>query len=90
MSLSTSISIMMLLSYLMGSIPTGVWISRLFFGFDIRTKGSGNMGSTNIFRVLGKKWGIIVQIIDILKGLLPVILLCNILLEIDYSRPNFL
>lgn len=60
-----------IIAYLMGSIPTGVWISKLFFGFDIREKGSKSTGSTNIFRVLGKKWGITVQVIDILKGYIP-------------------
>lgn len=62
------------ISYLIGSIPWGIIISKRFFGFDIRTKGSGNMGSTNAFRVLGTKWGIIVQILDILKGVIPVLL----------------
>ncbi|HYF03617.1 MAG TPA: glycerol-3-phosphate 1-O-acyltransferase PlsY [Patescibacteria group bacterium] len=62
-------------SYLIGSIPTAVWVSKQFFGFDIRTKGSGNMGSTNAMRVLGAKWGSIVQIIDVLKGVVPVIML---------------
>lgn len=60
------------LSYLLGSIPTAVLISKKFFGFDIREKGSGNMGSTNAYRVLGMKWGIIVQIVDILKGVVAV------------------
>ncbi len=67
------LGIIIALSYLLGSIPTGVWISRAFFGFDIRGKGSGNMGSTNIFRVLGWKWGVIVQVVDILKGLSAVL-----------------
>lgn len=74
-----SIFILALASYLTGSIPTGVWVSKLFFGFDIRTKGSGNTGSTNIFRVLGKKWGIIVQLFDILKGVLPVTVYVNVI-----------
>ncbi|GAB5465079.1 MAG: glycerol-3-phosphate 1-O-acyltransferase PlsY [Candidatus Kapaibacteriales bacterium] len=65
---------LILICYLIGSIPFGVIISRAFFGFDIRSKGSGNMGSTNVFRVMGKKWGIAVQILDILKGVLPVLL----------------
>lgn len=62
------------ISYLIGSIPWGVIISKKFFGFDIRTRGSGNMGSTNVFRTLGTKWGIIVQVLDILKGVIPVLL----------------
>ncbi len=67
--------IVTLLSYLVGSIPTGVLVSRLFFGFDIRDKGSGNMGSTNVFRVLGVRWGILVQVVDVLKGLVAVSLI---------------
>ncbi len=63
-----------ILSYLIGSIPWGVIISKSFFGFDIRTKGSGNMGSTNAFRILGIKWGIIVQLLDISKGVAAVLL----------------
>lgn len=61
------------LGYLVGSIPFGVIISKQFFGFDIRTKGSKNMGSTNVSRVLGTKWGIIVQLLDILKGAFSVL-----------------
>src|ERR1700740_3421660 len=55
-------------AYLMGSIPTAVWIGRIFYGIDVREYGSGNAGATNTFRVLGKKAGIPVLIIDILKG----------------------
>jgi glycerol-3-phosphate acyltransferase PlsY len=77
MELSTELIIFCLISFLSGSIPTGVIVSRTFFGFDIRTKGSGNMGSTNVFRVLGTKWGIVVQVIDILKGFLPVYIISN-------------
>jgi len=61
-------------SYLIGSIPTALIISKKVFGFDIRQKGSGNMGSTNAFRVLGWKWGVVVQVADILKGLVAVLL----------------
>ncbi len=67
------------LSYLIGSIPTAVWVSRAVFGFDIRTKGSGNMGSTNAFRILGSKWGIFVQVIDILKGLVAVAFVAHLM-----------
>ncbi len=66
------------LSYLAGSIPTAVIISKLFFGFDIRERGSGNMGSTNAFRVLGVKWGIFVQVVDILKGVLAVAVISHL------------
>ena len=56
-------------SYLIGSIPFGIIISKKFKGFDIRTKGSGNIGSTNAFRVLGWKLGLAVQLLDLAKGL---------------------
>ena len=57
------------LAYLIGSIPTSIWVSRRFFGIDIREYGSGNAGATNTFRVLGSKWGILVMLVDILKGI---------------------
>ncbi len=57
-----------ILSYLLGSLPSSVWISRAFHGIDIRDHGSGNAGATNTFRVLGSKIGIIVLFLDILKG----------------------
>lgn len=56
-------------AYLLGSIPTSVWISKYLFGIDIRDYGSGNAGATNTFRVLGRKWGSIVMLVDVLKGL---------------------
>lgn len=59
-----------LAAYLLGSIPTSVWVGRIWFGLDIREHGSGNAGATNTFRVLGKKAGIFVMLVDILKGLL--------------------
>ncbi len=84
--------LVILLSYLAGSIPTAVIISKKFFGFDIREKGSGNMGSTNAFRLLGWKWGVTVQIVDILKGVFAVIVIANLLgdgisfLSIDFFQ----
>jgi len=57
-------------AYLLGSIPSGVWIGKLFYKKDIRQFGSGNTGTTNTFRVLGKQAGIIVLIMDISKGTL--------------------
>lgn len=71
--------LVIILSYLIGSIPSAVIISKRFFGFDIRDKGSGNMGSTNAFRVLGWKWGIIVQVLDILKGVIAVLVIADII-----------
>lgn len=58
----------LILAYLFGSIPTAVWIGQAFYGIDVREYGSGNAGATNTFRVLGKKAGIAVMILDILKG----------------------
>lgn len=58
----------LLLAYLFGSIPTAVWIGQAFYGIDVREYGSGNAGATNTFRVLGKKAGIPVMLLDILKG----------------------
>jgi len=55
-------------AYLFGSIPTAVWIGQAFYGIDVREYGSGNAGATNTFRVLGKKAGIAVMILDIFKG----------------------
>lgn len=64
--------ILLVLAYLLGSIPTAVWISRYFFGMDIREHGSGNAGATNTFRILGSKAGSFVFFIDMLKGFLAV------------------
>lgn len=58
----------LLLAYLLGSIPTAVWLGSAFYGIDVREYGSGNAGATNTFRVLGKKAGIAVMTIDIAKG----------------------
>ncbi|MCX7908050.1 MAG: glycerol-3-phosphate 1-O-acyltransferase PlsY [Ignavibacteria bacterium] len=69
------------LSYLLGSFPTAVVVSKVFFGFDIRTRGSGNMGSTNAFRQLGVFWGIVVQIVDILKGFIPTFFFPKVIID---------
>ena len=61
-------ALLIVIAYLIGSIPTAVWVSKGFFGIDIREYGSGNAGATNTFRVLGSKWGTFVMIIDMLKG----------------------
>ena len=55
-------------AYLIGSIPSAVWIGRVFYGIDVREYGSGNSGATNTFRTLGKNAGIPVLLIDIAKG----------------------
>lgn len=56
------------LAYLLGSIPTAVWIGKVFYNKDVRDFGSKNAGATNTFRVLGTKAGILVMIIDVAKG----------------------
>ena len=55
--------------YLLGSMPWGYWLPRLFLRFDIRTAGSGNPGATNVWRVLGFRWGLTVALLDMAKGL---------------------
>ena len=61
-------------AYIIGSIPTGYIIVKLFTGQDIRTIGSGSTGATNVKRVMGKKWFFTVMILDAIKGALPVVL----------------
>lgn len=57
---------------MLGSIPTSVWVSKYFFGIDIREYGSGNAGATNTFRILGSKWGTFVMIADMLKAIIAI------------------
>lgn len=66
--------LLIVLAYFIGSIPTALIISKSFFHIDIRDYGSGNMGATNTFRVLGSKYGTVVMIFDILKGMAAVAL----------------
>lgn len=61
-------------AYLIGSIPTAVWYGQGFFGIDIRQHGSGNAGATNAFRVLGKRAGTVVMLVDVIKGYTAAIL----------------
>ena len=79
MEVTLKVAAIIAISYILGSFPTAIIISKKFFGFDIREKGSGNMGSTNAFRVLGWKWGLAVQIIDLLKGVLAVVVVANVI-----------
>ena len=79
----------LLAAYLVGSIPSAVWVGRTFYNIDVREYGSGNAGATNTFRVLGKKPGIIVLIMDILKGFLAV-KLAFILGDYDSQSPEFI
>ena len=68
------IALVLAASYLIGSIPTGYIIVKLFTGQDIRTVGSGSTGATNVKRVMGKKGFFVVMLLDALKGALPVVL----------------
>ena len=82
-------SLTLILSYLIGSISFALVVGKLFYKTDIRGYGSGNLGATNTFRVLGKKAGLIVAIADLLKGtvacLLPQILILRLtLLSVVY------
>lgn len=63
-----------LIAYLLGSIPTGLWIGKQFFNVNLREHGSGNTGTTNTFRILGKKAGTVTLLVDMLKGTLAVLL----------------
>ncbi len=84
--------LLIVLAYLIGSIPTAVWVSKYFFKIDIRDYGSGNAGATNTFRVLGSKWGTLVMSIDVLKGVLAtsLYLLLPYYLTDEWDRTNFM
>ena len=62
---------LIILSYFFGAIPSGVWIGKAFKGIDVRDYGSKNSGATNSYRILGAKLGVIVLVMDILKGFVP-------------------
>ncbi|OYY07539.1 MAG: acyl-phosphate glycerol 3-phosphate acyltransferase [Sphingobacteriia bacterium 35-36-14] len=83
---------LILLAYLIGSVPTAVWISKHFFKIDIRDYGSGNAGATNTFRVLGSKWGTFVMMVDVLKGIIATSLyiLLPYYLTDEWDRTNFM
>ena len=83
-------ALLILFAYLIGSIPTAVWVSRYYFDIDIRDYGSGNSGATNTFRVLGPRWGTLVMVIDVLKGLAAVklALLLPFYLDHDIAYTN--
>ena len=87
--------------YLLGSLPFGYWLVRVFRGEDIRTRGSGNVGATNVFRVYGKRLGIAVALLDVTKGLAAALLglavggplvgvLAGSAAMIGHARPVFL
>jgi glycerol-3-phosphate acyltransferase PlsY len=68
------IAILLIVAYLLGSIPFGLWIGKYFYHINLREVGSGNIGTTNAFRALGTKGGVSVLILDALKGTLATLL----------------
>lgn len=84
--------VFILLAYLIGSIPTAVWVSKSIFGIDIRDYGSGNAGATNTFRILGSKWGSLVMLVDVTKGIIATSLYIFIpfYLTHELARTNFM
>jgi glycerol-3-phosphate acyltransferase PlsY len=76
-----SAAVAVIVGYIIGGIPTGIILSRLIKGVDPRATGSGSSGATNVSRVLGKSWGIIVLIIDALKGFLPAAFLAPVIMQ---------
>lgn len=84
--------LLIIFAYLIGSTPTALIVSKSFFGVDIRDYGSGNMGATNTFRVLGPKYGTIVMIIDIVKGMTAVCLFYFLpsYLHDEWARTNLM
>jgi glycerol-3-phosphate acyltransferase PlsY len=83
MDTTTTAVLIGLAAYLIGSIPFGYLTARSVAGTDLRQHGSGNIGATNVARVLGAKWGVLVLLLDCLKGLLPVWLLPRLLTAPD-------
>ncbi len=63
---------LLILAYALGAIPSSLWVGRMVYGVDLRQKGSGNLGATNTFRVLGWKAALPVVLVDALKGYVPV------------------
>lgn len=84
----TLVVLFIVLAYLIGSIPTALWIGRSTHGVDIREHGSKNAGATNTFRILGRKCGWIVLTIDVLKGLAASSL--PLIFAEDYSKNELL
>ncbi|EOG7072073.1 glycerol-3-phosphate 1-O-acyltransferase PlsY [Listeria monocytogenes] len=82
--MTINLILLSLLAYVIGSIPSGLWIGKIFYKKDIRDFGSGNLGATNSFRVLGIKAGSIVTVIDILKGTVATLLPFFFQLNVDH------
>ncbi len=87
--MTLQIILLIILAYLIGSIPTSVWIGKWFYKVDVRTKGSGNAGATNTIRVLGWKAGIPVLLFDVFKGWFAVYM-ANFILSDVYTGDQFI
>ena len=79
-----TVILLLIFSYLFGSIPFGLIISKTFYKIDLREHGSGNVGTTNTFRILGKKAGIVVLVLDLLKGAIPVWVALLVSTDVDF------
>lgn len=79
-----TVILLLIFSYLFGSIPFSLIISKTFYNIDLREHGSGNVGTTNTFRILGKKAGIVVLILDLLKGAIPVWVAMLVSTDVDF------
>lgn len=79
-----TVILLLIFSYLFGSIPFSLIISKTFYNIDLREYGSGNVGTTNTFRILGKKAGIVVLILDLLKGAIPVWIAMLVSTDVDF------
>jgi glycerol-3-phosphate acyltransferase PlsY len=82
------VALALVVAYLLGSIPTALWVGRRFFGIDVREHGSGNAGATNTFRVLGKKPGSFVLLVDALKGFVAAYFLPMWLVSVGAIEPG--
>ncbi len=76
--------LIILIAYIIGSIPTGYLIVKKFKGTDIRTIGSGSTGATNVKRIMGTKWFFTVMLLDALKGAIPVLIACKYFDFLDF------
>ncbi len=76
-----SLTVILVLSYLAGSIPGSVWVGQGLYGIDVRNYGSGNAGATNVFRVLGWKAGLLATVVDLGKGLFAAGVIATIRLD---------
>ncbi|MCK5834336.1 MAG: glycerol-3-phosphate 1-O-acyltransferase PlsY [Lentisphaeria bacterium] len=85
MTTNVTIFVVFIVCYLIGSLPFGFIIGK-FKGIDIRTKGSGNIGATNVLRTFGKAYGVPCFFLDFLKGLVPVLVVRQLFPDLEYAH----